>query len=119
MRVGKISIASPPDAPATENLIRAPSDRPIQLRCMMTTFSGQPVSVSRPFSSSSAYVVILKNHCSRSRATTVVPHRQHAPSTTCSFASTVWQLGHQLTVERLRYARPRSNIFRKIHWLNL
>ena len=30
----------------------------------------------------------------------------HAPLTTCSFASTVWSLGHQLTMESLRYARP-------------
>ena len=34
-------------------------------------------------------VVILKNHCSRSFWITAVPQRQQAPSTTCSFASTV------------------------------
>ncbi len=47
-------------------------------------------------------------------------HRRAAapapPSTTCSLASTVLQLGHQLTLDRLRYARSRSSIFRKIHW---
>src|SRR5205807_9880550 len=66
------------------------------------------------FSSSSAYAVMRKNHCSSSRATTVVPQRQQAPSTTCSLASTVSSTGHQLTVERRRYASPRSNIRRKI-----
>jgi hypothetical protein len=35
-----------------------------------------------------------------------VPQRQQAPSTTCSFASTVLSTGHQFTVERRRYASP-------------
>src|SRR3954447_7654460 len=105
------------DAPTTWNLSRAPSERPIQFRCMTTTFSGHSESVSRLASSSSAYAVILKNHCSSERCSTTDPHRQHAPSTTCSLASTVLSTGHQLTVERLRYASPRSNILRKIHWL--
>ena len=47
---------------------------------------------------------------------TVVPQRQQPPSFTCSLASTVWQLGHQLTVERFRNARSRSSIRRKSHW---
>src|SRR5713226_314676 len=115
MRVVKTSTAAPP----TGNFTRAPSDRPIQFRCMTTTFSGQSVSDSSPSSSSSAYCVMRKNHCSRSQETTIELQRQQAPSITCSLASTVLQLGHQLTLERLRYARPRSNIFRKIHWLNL
>src|SRR6266542_83808 len=115
--VVKISIASSP--PVRGNVTRAPSDRPIQLRCITTTFSGHAFNVSSPARSSSAYAVILKNHCSSSRATTVDPHRQHVPSITCSLASTVLQLGHQLTVERRRNASPRSNIFKKIHWLNL
>jgi hypothetical protein len=117
MRVVKISIASP--VPASGNVTRAPSDRTIQFRYITTTFSGHWLSVSRLFSSSSAYSVIRKNYCSRSRRSTTDPQRQHVPSITCSLARTVLQLGHQLTVERLRYARPRSNIFRKIHWLNL
>ena len=45
-----------------------------------------------------------------------VPQRQHLPSMTCSFASTVLQLGHQLTFERLRNARSRSSILRNSHW---
>src|SRR4029077_86390 len=110
---------TPGSSPTTRNFRRPPSERPIQLRCITTTFSGQSVSVSSPASSSSAYCVILKNHCSSSRGSTIEPQRQQAPSITCSLASTVLSTGHQLTVERLRYARPRSNIFRKIHWLNL
>ena len=117
MRVVKTSMRA--SLPVTGNVTRAPSDRPIQLRCITTTFSGHSVSVSRPASSSSAYAVIRKNHCSSSRGTTVVPQRQQAPSMTCSLASTVLSTGHQLTVERWRYASPRSSIFRKIHWLNL
>ena len=31
-----------------------------------------------------------------------VPQRQQPPSTTCSLASTVWQLAHQLTFDRRR-----------------
>jgi hypothetical protein len=57
-----------------------------------------------------------KNHCSRSFSTTSVPQRQQAPSMTCSLASTVWQLGHQFTVERRRYASPRSNMRMNSHW---
>ncbi len=60
-----------------------------------------------------------RNHCSRFRLATAEPQRQHPPSTTCSFASTVWQLGHQLTVDRLRYARPRSYIRMNSHWFHL
>src|SRR5829696_7181522 len=98
---------------------RAPSDRPIQFRCIVKTFSGHSPSSRMPCRRSSAYCVILKNHCSRSRVVTGVPQRQQPPSTTCSFASTVLQLGHQLTLERLRYASPFSSIFRKSHWFHL
>src|SRR5215471_10409106 len=98
------------------NRTRAPSERPTQLLCIVSTLSGHSPSSCMPWSSSSAYCVILKNHCSSSRVSTIDPQRQQVPSTTCSLASTVWQLGHQLTVERLRYASPRSSILRKIHW---
>ena len=47
--------------------ISIPSERPIQLACIRRTFSGQLTSVSRSPSSSSAYSVILKNHCVSSR----------------------------------------------------
>ena len=39
-----------------------------------------------------------RNHCSSSRSRTVDSQRQHLPSSTCSFASTVWQRSHQLTI---------------------
>jgi len=40
--------------PSTAKSISRPSERPIQLRCMVFTASGQPGSLSRPCSSSSA-----------------------------------------------------------------
>ena len=44
-----------------------------------------------------------------------VPQRSQAPSTTCSLASTVRQLGHQLTGARFLYASPCSSMRRKSH----
>ncbi len=109
MRVVKTSTASAgsaadgsPSGGRTGNRTRAPSERPIQFRCIVSTFSGQSARPSMASSSSSAYDVMRKNHCSRSRVVTAVPQRQQPPSTTCSLASTVWQLEHQLTVERRR-----------------
>src|SRR3712207_3030886 len=43
---------------------------------------------------------IWKNHCVRLRRSTTEPQRSQAPWITCSFASTVWSVGHQLTGER-------------------
>ncbi len=40
--------------PSTANSISAPRLLPIQLRCMVSTFSGQPERVSQSASSSSA-----------------------------------------------------------------
>ena len=62
---------------------------------------------SRSSSSSSAYAVVLKNHCSRFFDTTSAPQYSQRPSCTCSFASTTWSTGHHLTGEPLRYAEPR------------
>ena len=59
-------------------------------------------STSRSSSSSWAYSVIRKYHCVRSRLVTSAPQRSHMPCTTCSLASTVWSLGHQLTGAFLR-----------------
>src|SRR4051812_25017661 len=102
---------------ATSKSTYAPSLRPIQLRCMVRTFSGQPSSCSSPALSSSAYLVVRKNHCSSSRCSTgVVSWRQQHPPTTCSFASTVAHSGHQFTSAFLRYASPPSYILRKNHW---
>ena len=44
-----------------------------------------------------------KSHCSRFFASTSAPQRSQCPSTTCSFASTVWSFGHHLTGTSLRY----------------
>ena len=78
----------------------APSLRPIQLRCIVRTRSGQPPSISRMSSSScSAYRVMRKNHCSMSRFSTDAPQRQQTPPEDCSFESTVCSCGHQLTGE--------------------
>ena len=53
-------------------------------------------------SSRSAYSVVLKYHWVSCRLVTWVPQRSHMPATTCSLASTVWSLGHQLTKLALR-----------------
>jgi hypothetical protein len=84
--------------PSTANSTSAPVDRPIQCRCMVSTRSGQlPSSAAASASSRSAYSVILKYHWVSTRRTTSVPQRSQRPATTCSLASTVWSLGHQLT----------------------
>jgi hypothetical protein len=88
--------------PATGRSNSAPSLLPIQLRCMVMTRSGQPGRRSHHASNSSAYSVILKNQPSISRLVTSESQRQQRPASTCSLASTVWQEGHQFTVERLR-----------------
>ena len=84
--------------PSTGNRISAPSERPIQFRCISSTRSGQlPSSGAMSASSRSAYSVILKYHWVSSRRTTSAPHRSHLPAITCSLARTVWSTGHQLT----------------------
>ena len=81
-----------PIASTSGNRTRAPSDRPIQFRCIVRTFSGQSVeAVDARRAARRRSAVIRKNHCSRSRLVTGVPQRQQPPSTTCSLASTVWQ----------------------------
>src|SRR5260221_9882366 len=85
---------------------------------MVRTFSGQPSSLSKPSSNSSAYLVVRKNHCSSSCCSTRVSswRQQHPFESTCSLASTVAHFGHQFTLLFLRYANPRSNSLRKNHW---
>ena len=110
MRVVKTSISAAASAPAgasdpagsTAKRTRAPSERPIQFRCIVSTFAGHSSSRSMPSSRPSAYSVMRRNHWSRSRGSTAYPQRQHPPSTTCSLASTVAQSGHQFTVDRRR-----------------
>ena len=75
----------------------APTERPIQLRCMTLTGSGQSSS-SRSSSSRSAYAVIRIIHCFRFRLKTGKLPRSLRPSAvTSSLASTVPRPGHQLT----------------------
>ena len=45
----------------------------------------------------SAYAVVRMYHCVMLRSSTSAPQRSQRPSTTYSFAITVWSLGHQLT----------------------
>ncbi len=86
---------------AIRNSSSAPSERPIQLRWIVFVRSGQSISAwSR--SSASAYAVMRKNHCCSFRISTSAPQRSQCPFTTCSFASTVWSCGHQLTAASLR-----------------
>ena len=88
---------------STRKRISAPSLRPIQLRWIVFVRSGHsPPSGSSYSSSSSAYAVILKNHCVMFRSSTGVPQRSQRPSITYSFATTVWSFGHQLTGASLR-----------------
>ena len=84
--------------PSTAKSTQAPSERPIQFRCIVKMRSGQAPSNS-PMSSSSrwAYSVVRKYHWVSRRLVTNDPHRSHIPATTCSLASTVWSVGHQLT----------------------
>ena len=64
--------------------------------------------------------MILKYHCVSFFLTTTAPERSDVPSeSTCSFASTVWSIGSQLTQLSLRYARPFSYRVRKSHWFHL
>ena len=102
----------------TSKVISAPTERPIQFRCADFVVSDQSIQ-SRLSSSRRAYFVIWKNHCSRKRCSTIVPHRSHAPAMTCSFASTVLSFGHQLTAAFFLYASPRLRSCRKIHWVHL
>ena len=87
----------------------APVDRPIQLRCMALTFSGQS-SVSRSSSSRSPYAVMRIIHCRRLRLNTGKLPRSLRPSgVTSSLASTVPSPGHQLTGASDTYARRWSS----------
>src|SRR5262245_39069558 len=108
-------------APSRGNSISAPSDRPSQLRCAVVVESDQSILdlSSRLASSRSAYSVIRKNHCSSVRCSTMVPQRSQAPLITCSFASTVLQLGHRLTGAAFLYAFPALKSCTKIHCVHL
>jgi hypothetical protein len=98
--------------------ISAPLLRPIQFRCIAMTLAGQvPSSCLRSSSSRSAYSVIRKYHWVSFFFSTTAPDRSLVPSgSTCSFASTVWSTGSQLTQLSFRYARPFLYSCRNSHW---
>ena len=104
---------------STRKRISAPSLRPIQLRWIVFVRSGHSPPSELDSRSSSAYAVILKNHCVMLRSSTSAPQRSQWPSTTYSFATTVWSFGHQLTGAALRYASPRSKKRRNSHCVHL
>src|SRR5512146_3189371 len=101
------------------NCTSAPSERPIQFVCSVCTVWGQ--SICEKSSSSSAYLVVLKNHCSSSFLITGVPQRSQTrfSPTTCSRARVVLSLGHQSTADLLRYASPIWNSLMKNHCVHL
>src|SRR3989344_4529770 len=94
--------------------MKTPSFLPIQFSCISFVFSGQSRFLS-PSRSFCAYLVIRKYHCVSGFCTTSVSQRSHLPSHTCSFASTVWQLGQKFTFPFLRYARSFFSISRNSH----
>ncbi len=93
-RVVNTSIGSPA---SVRKRTLAPWLRPIQF--VWSTFTGSGQSISEKSSSSSAYLVIRKNHCSRSFLMTGVLQRSQTRSSpiTCSRASVVLSFGHQST----------------------
>jgi hypothetical protein len=92
-----VNTSMPQSAPTTGNVTLAPSERPIQLRCMAFTESGQS-SRSRSSASRSAYAVIRIIHCFRLRRNTGKLPRSLRPSAvTSSLANTVPRPGHQFT----------------------
>src|SRR5476649_2200514 len=80
-RVVKIFSSVSPDGVVVESSAKRtsmPSLRPIQLRCISRTLSGQRSSESSASSSSCEYFVILKTHWFISRCSTTAPERQPA-----------------------------------------
>ncbi len=96
--IGSTGRACEPDAAATTGKsTRAPSERPIQFRCMILTDSGHS-SWSRSSISRSEYAVIRIIHWVSLRLKTGKLPTALRPSTvTSSFASTVPSPGHQFT----------------------
>ena len=104
-----VNTATSRSSSSMRKMISAPSLRPIQLRWIVFVRSGHsPPGGSSYSRSSSAYAVVLKNHCVMFRSSMRAPQRSQCPSTTYSFAITVWSFGHQLTGAARRYASPRS-----------
>src|SRR5450631_4037687 len=113
-RVVKTSIASvlDPSATGTRKDTLAPDERPIQLRCISLTGSGQS-SRSRSSTSRSEYLVIRIIHWDRFLLNTGKLPRSERPSVvTSSLARTVPSPGHQFTGASLVYANrwPSSSV---------
>src|SRR5690606_8115307 len=87
----------------SRNFTDAPTDFPIQLRCISTKGSGQS-TVSNPRSKRSAYAVIRIDHCIIFFCSTGYPPRSDTPLITSSFANTVPKAAHQFTVLSRKYA---------------
>ncbi|PFG37845.1 leucyl-tRNA synthetase-like protein [Flavimobilis soli] len=93
-RVVKTSTSLPP---WTSNRTLAPCERPIQLRCIALTLSGQSMS-SRSSARRSAYAVMRMFHWRRLRwKTGKLPRSDRPSAVTSSFARTVPSPGHQFT----------------------
>ncbi|MNW61415.1 hypothetical protein D3C74_394690 [compost metagenome] len=87
----------PPIAPSIAKRTVAPSLRPIQLRCIDLTFSGQSMR-SRSSARRSAYAVMRMFHWRRLRwKTGKLPRSERPSDVTSSFASTVPRPGAQFT----------------------
>ncbi|CPW09794.1 Uncharacterised protein [Mycobacteroides abscessus] len=96
--------------PGAPNNTDAPCERPIQLRCMVLTLSGQS-STSRSSINLSEYAVIRIIHCRRRlRNTGKLPRSLRPSAVTSSLASTVPNPGHQLTTESDWYTRRYESI---------
>ena len=99
-RVVKTSITS--SCPFTLKDTDAPTDFPIQLRCVSLRESVQSI-VSKPCSKRSAYAEIRIDHCVIFFLTTGCPPRSDTPFTISSFAKTVPKAGHQFTSVLAKY----------------
>ena len=93
-RVVKTAIST--SESSTRKSTSAPSERPIQLRCISLSESLQSMP-SRSSSKRCAYSVIRNIHCCIGRRTTGKPPTSLTPSLTSSLASTVPSSGHQFT----------------------
>ena len=92
------------DRPARpgRKITSAPCERPIQLRCMVSTRSGHDSSVVHVVQQPVGVVGDPEEPLLESAHSTAVPQRSQRPSMTCSLASTVWSL--RAPVDR----RPRA-----------
>jgi hypothetical protein len=115
---GRVVNTSNVTSQVVSNLINAPTERPIQLRCINLRDSGQSISLS-PSSNLSAYLVIFNTHWriglriigkwprSDTNLLSIVK--------TSSFANTVFKSSDQLTSTSLISAKSFSNNLAKIH----